>query len=202
MPEAILFGEDIGHEIVIKTIMERVAAELGVQLRIRVRSSRGGYGNMQAELRDFVDDLCKQPVGRPDLLVLATDANCVGRQMRESQLLPILDPLKGVVPTVLAIPDPHIERWLLLDSHAFKAVLGRGCAAPVDKCKRDLYKQLLEEAVKTAGWQPMIRGVEHAEEIVRAMDFAKIRHVEKSFGRFVDVLETALKGGFGRTPAC
>ena len=25
------------------------------------------------------------------------------------------------------VPEPHIERWLLLDSEAFKTVFGKGC---------------------------------------------------------------------------
>jgi hypothetical protein len=193
MLECILLGEDIGHETVIRTVMERVAAMMGRPLRVSVRSSRGGYGRMQSELGEFVKDLVRQPAGRPDLLVLATDANCVGRRVREEQLLPVLGPLQGILPVVLAIPDPHIERWLLMDSRAFKTVLGRGCNAPVDKCKRDLYKKLLEEAVRDAGWRPMIRGMEHAEDLVKAMDFERVRHVEESFGCFLDDLEAAIK---------
>ena len=191
MPEVLLFGEDIGHEVVVKAIIERVAADLRIAVRVKVRSSRGGYGRMQAELESFVRDLVRQPVGRTDLLVLATDANCVGRRKREEQLVPILRPLEGLLPTVMAIPDPHIERWLLIDSQAFKAALGRGCNAPATKCQRDLYKDLLAKAVSDAGVRPYIGGIEHAEEIVKAMDIRRMRQVEESFGRLIDDLEGA-----------
>ena len=36
-------------------------------------------------------------------------------------------------PVVLAVPDPHVERWLLLDGAAFKAAVGHGCDAPDQK---------------------------------------------------------------------
>ena len=49
---------------------------------------------------------------------------------------------------IYAIPDPHIERWLLLDSAAFKKVLDKGCSAPTQKCERGLYKRLLLQAVR------------------------------------------------------
>ena len=192
MPEVLLFGEDYGHEAVVKAVIEKVAADLNLPLCVKVRSSRGGYGPMQAELEMFVRDLVRQPSGRPDLLVVATDSNCVGRRTREEQLMPILKPLNDLPPTVLAIPDPHIERWLLIDSHAFKAVLGRGCKAPVTKCQRGLYKDLLARAVSDTGVRPLIGGIEHAEEIVKAMDIPRIRQVEESFGRLIGDLERAL----------
>ena len=33
------------------------------------------------------------------------------------------------VPVACAVPDPHVERWLLLDSHAVRQVLGSAAAA-------------------------------------------------------------------------
>ena len=192
MPEILLFGEDYGHEVVVRAVIERLAADLGMSVNITVRSSRGGYGAMQAELEMFVRDLMRQQVGRPDLLVLATDANCVGRRAREEQLAPILNPLQGLLPVVMAIPDPHIERWLLIDSHAFKRVLGRGCSTPASKCQRGLYKDLLARAVRETGVRAFIGGMEHAEDIVRAMDIQRMRQTEESFGRLIGDLERAL----------
>ena len=129
--------------------------------------------------------------------MLATDANCVGRRQREEMLAPILEPLTGLLPTVMAIPDPHVERWLLIDSRAFKSVLGRGCNAPITKCRRDLYKDLLARAVSEAGMRPHIGGMEHAEEIVKAMDIQRMRQGEESFGRLIDDLERVFSGWRG-----
>ena len=45
------------------------------------------------------------------------------------------------MPVILAPPDPHVERWLLLDGAAYKAVFGKGCDTPDLKCDRNHYKQ-------------------------------------------------------------
>jgi hypothetical protein len=89
---------------------------------------------------------------------------------------------------VYAIPDPHIERWLLLDSAAFKKVLGRGCSAPVQKCERSLYKRILIESVHNAGRIPIANGMEYAELLVDAMDLDKLERAEDSLGRFLKAL--------------
>ena len=88
-------------------------------------------------------------------------------------------------PMILAIPDPHIERWLLLDGSAFKAVFGQGCSAPDRKCSRNRYKQLLIEAICDAGRPPLLGGLEYAEDILRHMYIERVTRVDRSFGRFV-----------------
>ncbi len=96
---------------------------------------------------------------------------------------------------VLAVPDPHIERWLLLDSAAFKAVLGKGCEAPDFKCDRDRYKKLLAQAVSMAGLTPLIGGLEHARDIVGSMDFSRMTRKggDKVLGRFLQELQKVFK---------
>ena len=89
---------------------------------------------------------------------------------------------------IYAIPDPHIERWLLLDSAAFKKVLGKGCAAPGQKCERDLYKRLLIAAIRDAGREPLLDGVEYAEDLVNAMDLDYLERTEESLGRLLKEL--------------
>lgn len=89
---------------------------------------------------------------------------------------------------IYAIPDPHIERWLLLDSAAFKKVLGKGCAAPGQKCERDLYKRLLIAAIRDAGREPLFDGVEYAEALVNAMDLDYLERTEESLGRLLKEL--------------
>lgn len=75
-------------------------------------------------------DLKRQGRPYPDLIVVATDANCKGLNERTREIVCRDDP----APMILAIPDPHLERWLLLDGAAFKAVFGKGCDAPDQKC--------------------------------------------------------------------
>lgn len=95
----------------------------------------------------------------------------------------------------LAIPDPHIERWLLLDSRGFKQVLGRGCAAPDRKCDRDRYKQLLDEAVRNTGVEPLLGGLEYAEDLLLTMDLDRAGRNDSSFGHLLDDLRRFLRQG-------
>ena len=91
------------------------------------------------------------------------------------------------------MPDPHIERWLLLDSGAFKKVLGKGCSAPDQKCNRDLYKQRYAQSIYAAGLTPLFGGLEHAPNIVSEMNLARAASRDKSFRHFLRDLRAALK---------
>lgn len=167
MPEVSLFVEDYGHEIVVATLVKRIAQEFGIDVSIRPLSVRGGFGKVETELKEYVKALTNLRERLPDLVIVATDANCAGIAERQKRLQKVIEPIKDRI--ILAVPDPHVERWLLLDSRAFKAVLGEGCVAPDQKCDRDRYKQLLAEAVQSAGQIPLLGGMEHAEDIVREM---------------------------------
>ena len=133
MRSVLLFVEDFGHEEVLKAVISRLAYQYDIEVTINSRSATGGYGRVLRELEQYVGRMQQEPGSIPDLLVVATDANCNGyleRKKAISEKLP--QSLQDL--TVCAIPDPHIERWLLIDSSAFKAVLGQGCAAPPAKC--------------------------------------------------------------------
>jgi hypothetical protein len=183
------FVADDAHRKVVGALIARVAADLGVAAAIDWRSARRGYGQVVKELKDFLRDLSLQG-DLPDLVVVATDANCKGQGTRRRQL-----PVKDCpVPVVLAVPDPHIERWLLLDGAACKAVLGQGCHAPDQKCARDRYKELLIRTVLNAGIQPITGGTEFAVDIVRAMDLERAARADVSLKRFLDDLRTAFEG--------
>ena len=97
----------------------------------------------------------------------------------------ITGPHTPTPPIVLAVPDPHIERWLLLDGAAFKAVFDRGCRAPDQKCNRDRYKQLLVDAIRSAGVTPSFGGIEFAEDIMRHLDIDRAARADDSFRCFI-----------------
>jgi hypothetical protein len=103
--------------------------------------------------------------------------------------------LSGIeVDIICAIPDPHIERWLLLDSEAFKRVLGRGCDAPDQKCIRDRYKVFLRNAILQAGRMPILGGLEHTYEIVNQMDLRRMESSGESLGTLIQELRRTLEG--------
>ncbi len=190
MRDIALFVEDDAHQQVIGALVRRIAAECDVSVRLDWRNAVGGYGRVIAELGDYMRDLKRQGSPWPDLIVAATDANCKGLNERVREIGSSDTP----APMILAVPDPHIERWLLLDGAAFKAVLGTGCDAPDQKCDRGRYKQRLIEAIHAAGTTPLLGGIEYAEDIVMAMDIGRASRVDRSFKHFVEDLRDAFQG--------
>jgi hypothetical protein len=190
MPKLVAaFVEDFAHCQVIGALIGRVAGELGIEVEVDWRNARRGHGHVVRELREYLRDIRKQG-NLPDLVVIGTDANCKGLVERSKQMPTDMSP----VPTVLAIPDPHIERWLLLDGAAFKRVLGQGCQAPDQKCSRDRYKETLIRAIVNAGVTPSLGGIEFAEDIVSAMNLKCAAKADPSLRRFLDDLRRALRG--------
>jgi hypothetical protein len=190
MLEVALFVEDFAHQQIIGALVNRLARDCGVVVRLDWRNARHGHGAVAHELSDYLRDLRRQGGLSPGLIIVATDANCQGLNERIRELQ---DP-ETPAPMVLAVPDPHVERWLLLDGAAFRAVFGRGCDAPDLKCSRDRYKQLLIEAIYAAGVTPSLGGIEFAEDIVSHMDIDRVAQADRSFQRFIDDLRRAFRG--------
>ena len=189
MREIALFVEDNAHRAVVGALLQRLADENGQTVHLDWRSATRGHGRVLGELKRYLDDLAKHG-GHPDLIVVATDANCSGLQQRIRDI----DASAAVSPVVLAVPDPHIERWLLLDSAAFKAVFGRGCDAPDQKCDRGRYKHQLSQAIRATDVVPQLGGIEYAEDIVQHMHIDRAARADPSLRHFVD----ALRGVFGQ----
>lgn len=189
MPKVIAaFGEDFAHRSVVGALITRVSNELNVPVEVDWRSARRGYGKVVEEVSSYLRDLRNQN-RHLDLVVIATDANCKGLVERTRQIPTTESP----VPVVLAIPDPHIERWLLVDGAAFKSAMGQGCPAPDQKCSRDRYKEMLIRAIASAGVVPSLGGIEFAEDIIAAMNLDRAGQADASLRRFLENLRQALK---------
>lgn len=185
-----LFVEDAAHERVIGLLVERIAKENGQDVTFDKRNVRRGHGAVIRELKEYLRDLRVGRIGMADLLVVATDANCKGRNVRAKE---IRDAAEGApVRVVCAVPDPHIERWLLLDSGAFKAVFGKGCDAPDQKCERDRYKKLLMNSIMTTGIVPAFGGIEFAADLVAAMNLHRLVRLDGALKAFIDELQDAM----------
>ena len=167
---------------------ERLARERGVDVRLVWRNAVGGHGRAAEEFRRYLRDLERQGGRPPALIVVATDANCTGADARAEEFA-----AAAPARIVHAIPDPHIERWLLLDGAAFKSVFDRGRQAPDLKCERGRYKRLLAESIRAAGVDPSLGGMEFAEDIVRAIDLSRAARADRSFARFVDALDAVFR---------
>lgn len=191
MHRVTLFVEDFGHEVFLGALLERLAALHGIEIEIKPRSVRGGRGKMLKELRQFVRDLQANREELPDLLVVGWDANCQGHAECRRQIDEVIQEFKPIA--VAAIPEPHLERWLLIDSAAFKTVLGKGCDMPDRKCERDRFKELLRSAVREAGRSPLLGGMEYAEDIVCAMDLERMALFEPSLGKLIGEINAKFK---------
>lgn len=190
MYEIALFVEDFAHQQIIGALVQRLAIEQEIQVRLDWRNAVRGHGKVVEEFERYLRDLRRQGGRPPTLIVVATDANCKGLNDRAKEFAVQEEP----APVILAIPDPHVERWLLLDGAAFKAVLGQGCDAPDLKCSRDRYKQRLVQAILSAGVTPSLGGIEFAEDIVNEMDIDRAVRSDRSFARFVEKLRAAFQG--------
>lgn len=81
-----LFVEDDAHEKIIGAIAWKVAAEFDFNVEFDWRNAVGGHGKVIAELKVYIRDLERQGTPWPDLIVIATDANCKGLNERSREI--------------------------------------------------------------------------------------------------------------------
>ena len=182
-----LFVEDVAHEDFLAALIQRLADTYNIEINIKPSSVRGGHGKVITELKQYLRDLQHYKEGLPDLIIVGTDSNCKELSERETEINQVTSNLGDLI--ISMIPEPHIERWLLLDPAAFKVVFGKGCPAPDQRCEKDRYKKLLIEAVLEAGLIPILGGIEHTADIVNAMDFQRVAQSDRSFRRFFRALQ-------------
>ena len=190
MHDVALFVEDFAHRQVIGALVRRIAGDFNLDVRLDWRNATRGYGQVVREFNTYLRAIERQGRPSPQLIVVATDANCRGWNQRIREFGDPVSPAR----IIHAIPDPHIERWLLLDGAAFKAVFGRGCDAPDQKCDRYRYKQRFVHAIFNAGITPNLGGLEFAEDIVQHMDMERAEQADDSFRRFVGSLRATFRG--------
>ncbi|MHB8626516.1 MAG: DUF4276 family protein [Aggregatilineales bacterium] len=181
-----LFVEDQGHEAFLRALFKRFAEMYGIEVDLHSANVRGGHGKAITELTQYLRDLKRGRVERADLLVAAIDANCKGYTQAQAEIVQTVQQAELGIDAIYAVPDPHLEHWLLSDSNAFKTVFGIGCQSPDQKCERDRYKKLLREAILKAGINPPLGGIEYAEDLVNALDLHP--KTDKSLRRLLDDL--------------
>jgi hypothetical protein len=189
-----LFVEDRAHEEFISAIVRRIARNENRQIQLRVRAARGGYPRVLNELALYQRMVLRglAAMSLPDVLVVAADANCQGLAAKRTAIRKRLKkPFKAR--TVLAVPDPHVERWYLSDRQAFKQVVGIEPPAERRKCERERYKRILAQAVREGGHPAILGGIEFAKELAQSMDFYRAGRAEPGFRQFVSDATSAFK---------
>ena len=182
-----IFAEDRTLERFIIALTERLANTYHVKINLSHHSVRGGQGKVINALKKYQQDLRRNQEDLPDLIIVGTDSNCKGSLEQEREIHQAISDYTSLV--ISATPEPHIERWLLLDSEAFKTVFGRGCPIPDQKCEQDRYKKLLLNAIIEAGIMPPLDGTERVNELVDAMDLQRVAQIDKSIDRLLSALQ-------------
>ena len=186
-----LFVEDTVYGDFLVALVQRIANAYNIEIKVKVSSVRGGHETVITELRQYQQDLQHNDEDLPDLVIVGTDSNDKGFLQLEKEINQATSDLPDRV--IYMIPQPYIERWLLLDAEAFKKVFGKGCSVPKRKCDRERYKRLLLKAIRDAGVIPLLGGIEHIADLVNAMDLQHLEQSDRSFRRFFRALQHQLE---------
>jgi hypothetical protein len=189
------FLEDSAQEAFIPPLFERLIIEEGFSVddfQFKILCSRGG-GSIQA-YKNFIKRTKKRSSLGADALVVGSDGNCNGFAKRREQLLKVAaTPPYPVVFT--AIPDPHIERWYLLDSLALSRAIGTGVQAitPLAKCEKNHYKKLLQEVFENTDVQPPLGGWEYGPVLAKNIDLYHASQKDHALGDFLEQIRVWLR---------
>ena len=189
-----IFAEDQAHKRLLLPLIQRLAREEKVTVRLHVYSATGGHSRVMDEFRLHQRLLERVHNGDrvQDFLVVGIDGNCeTWAKVRQRILEETRAPFSERV--VVACPDPHIEHWYLVDSAAFKAVVGREPRMSRRKCARDYYKQILSRTVREAGHPSVLGGLEFAAELAEEMNFFRAGKKSSSLKAFVDDCRSKLQ---------
>ncbi len=184
------FLEDIAHEKFLRALVVRVAQENGLSyddLVEEVFNATGGSPRVLHELRRFLADVQSASTNPYQILIVATDSNCAKYIKVKNDITNIVEEANYHSPVVLAIPNPYIERWYVMDSEAFKSATGATVVSrpPRKHRKRDSYKKILRDALRSADIRPILGGAEYGEEVARQINLYKAGKADRSFGYFV-----------------
>lgn len=188
-----LYCEDRGHEQFCRALLERLARDEGVPLRLRTQNSRGGHGRAVTEFKLWQRKVSKGlPEEIPDLLVMVIDGNCEDWGTAHKAHSTVVQ--DDVFPrVVVGCPEPHIERWCFADPESFQEVIGTAPPADPGKCERSFYKNLLRQTILQAGQLILTDEMEFAPDLVAKMSFYKAGKNQRSFGHFVEGLQSAFR---------
>lgn len=191
----IFFLEDSAQEALIPNLFRRLVGDEKknpLDYDLRILSARGG-GSIRA-YKEFIKSVKKRKAPTADVLIVGSDGNCNGFVKRRNQLN---DAAKDVpYPTVItAIPDPHIERWYLLDSHALADASGVPVQAvpPNAKCDKGHYKKLLTNVFAQHNLFPPLGGAEYGPRVAQTMDLYSAGVAEHALRDFIEQVRIWLR---------
>lgn len=181
------FVEDAAHETFMRALVARAVSHFGCDSAAWLHDVRisGGKGRALRDMRLFLRDIVSGELASPDLLILTVDADCEANTTRQ-RVDDLVQQAGYNGPLLLAVPDPHIERWYMSDPEALRTVSGSTNlpALPAIRCRKDLFKKALRQIFVSAGINPPLGGTEYGDEIVERMDIFHARSNDGSLDRF------------------
>ena len=177
-------------------LFSRLAAEaqwVENELDLKVLSARGG-GSLTA-FRKFLKDARRHGHLNADLLIVGMDANCKGFTVRRDEVAKVAGKSNTYPVVIAAIPEPHVERWYLLDLTALGKAAGVPivAAAPAYICEKNHYKTLLRQAFKDSGITPPLGGLEYGPLIAQHMDLFAAAKQDHGLAEYVEKARAWLK---------
>ncbi len=96
---------------------------------------------------------------------------------------------------IAAVPDPHVERWYLLDLPALENAAGVKLSVQhvPEKCEKDFYKKLLRQAFEGTEIAPPLGGIEYGERVALEMNLYNASKQDHGLGDFVGCLRAWLR---------
>jgi hypothetical protein len=189
------FLEDIGQEAIIPPLVRRLIREAGkpaVNFDHRTLNARGGRSI--SAYKDFLADAKSKMHLPADLLIVGSDGNCKGFATCRDEITAVAaNPPYPIV--VTAVPDPHVERWYLLDPSALSKAAGipKMPALPAHKCEKNYYKHLLRSAFNNSPIVPLLGGTEYGPLVADEMDLYAASKVDHGLAEFVGGVKSWLK---------
>src|SRR5262249_7345551 len=78
MREIMLFVEDYARQQIVGALLQRLARDHDIEVELIRRSARRGHGRVVQQFEEFLRDLRRQNGRLPDMIIVASDANCKG----------------------------------------------------------------------------------------------------------------------------
>jgi hypothetical protein len=210
--KVLYFLEDRGHREFITALTRKIISEVfdGFEVEIiddvrsanPIKARHRGEDKRTAEYvggyKDYLKDLRKSDSFDYNAFIIVMDGNCNGVSKRVQELSKHVksdDSFCSIV--VYAVPDPHIEKWYVMDVMAFKSGVGLDSAPelPPEKCERNYYKKFLTTIISNGlGSVPSLGGAEYAEDIVNNIDsIYRFAQLDKGCKKFVNDLRALAK---------
>lgn len=191
----LFFLEDHAQEAFIPPLTERLIKKEGKNINdynLQVLHSRGG-GSIRA-YKDFIKQTKKRKHLVADLLIVGSDGNCNGFRKRKQQLQDAAEDVPYPL-VIIAVPDPHIERWYLLDQQALSNAAGVQVQTvpPTAKCDKNHYKNLLKEIFYKQNLFPPLGGAEYGPLVATKMDLYAAGTKDHALRDFVDQVGSWLR---------